>query len=223
LLLGLIAKSAGTAISASSSLERAFSRLGARGVNAYLGVAFLILAVMVALVAAGQVSATRAEEGEGRLDNLVVRPVSRSSWFFGRVAVSGACVVAGGLVAGLFAWVGAASQHAGVSFTALVEAGLNVVSPALCILGIGALAIGAWPRAASVVTYGVLAYSFLVDLVGGIVGLNHWVLDTSVFHQLAAAPAVPPDWTSWGALVTLGVVAAALGGVAFSKRDLVGE
>jgi ABC-2 type transport system permease protein len=61
-------------------------------------------------MAAGQVTATRAEEAEGRLDNLLVRPVSRWSWLAGRVALATAALVAAGLLAGLFAWAGAASQ-----------------------------------------------------------------------------------------------------------------
>ncbi len=223
LLLGLVAKSAAAAFSASSSLERVLSRFGARGADAYLSVAFLIVAVMVALLAAGQVGATRDEEAEGRLEHLLVRPVSRSSWLVERVCCTAVAVVLAGLVAGFFAWLGASSQHAGVSFTGLMGAGLNVVPAALCLLGIGTLVLGLRARAATGFTYAVLAWSFLVDLVGGIVGLNHWVLDTSLFHQLAAAPSIPPDWTSGAVLVTLGVLGVALGTVAFSRRDLTGE
>jgi len=225
LLLGLIAKSAGTAISASSSLERAFSRLGASGdsATAYLGVAFLILGILIALVAAGQMSAARAEEAEGRLEFLLVRPVSRGSWFARRMLLIAVIVILGGLVAGTGAWLGASSQHAGVSLTSLLDAGLNVVPPALCILGIGALMLGVRPRATSAITYGVLAYSFLLELIGGITGLNHWVLDTSVFHQIAAAPAVSPNWTSGTALVLVGALCALVGAFAFSRRDLAGE
>ncbi|MGO9332534.1 MAG: ABC transporter permease subunit [Acidimicrobiales bacterium] len=223
LVLGLVAKSAGSAISSSSSLTRALSRLGAIGAEAYLGVAFLLMAVLVAFVAAGQISATRAEEAEGRLDHLLVRPVSRSSWLAGRLVVATIIVLAGGLTAGVFTWLGAASQDTGVSFASVLDAGLNVVPPALCILGIGAFVFGVWPRASGVATYGVLVWSFLVELVGGIVGLNHWVLDTSVFHQMSAAPAVSPNWTTGGALLALGAMAAVAGGTAFSHRDLKGE
>ncbi len=219
-VLGLVAKSAGSAISSSSSLTRAFSRLGAIGAEAYLGVAFLLMAILVAFVAAGQVSATRGEEADGRLDHLLVRPVSRASWLAGRLVLATVALVLGGLVAGVFTWLGAASQHSGLSFATVVEAGLNVVPPAVCILGIGALVFGVWPRAASVATYAVLVWSFLVELVGGIVGLNHWLLDTSVFHQMTAAPAISPDWTSGAALVGIGVVASLTGGVAFNLRDL---
>jgi len=223
LVLGLVAKSAGSAISSSSSLTRALSRLGAIGAEAYLGVAFLLMAVLVAFVAAGQISATRAEEAEGRLDHLLVRPVSRSSWLAGRLVVATIIVLAGGLTAGVFTWLGAASQDTGVSFASVFDAGLNVVPPALCILGIGAFVFGVWPRASGVATYGALVWSLLVELVGGIVGLNHWVLDTSVFHQMSAAPAVSPNWTTGGALLALGAMAAVAGGTAFSHRDLKGE
>jgi putative exporter of polyketide antibiotics len=63
----------------------------------------------------------------------------------------------------------------------------------------------------------------LVELVGGVVGLNHWLLDTSVFHQMAAAPAVSPDWVTGAVLAGIGVAAAAAGTVAFKLRDLASE
>ncbi len=224
LLFGLVAKSAGVTISG-SSVQQVLSRLGVTGtgVDAYLGTAFLILAVLVAFVAAGQVTAARTEESVGRLDHLLVRPVSRSSWFGGRMMVAATVLVASGVIAGVFTWLGEVSQHAGVSFTTMVAAGLNIVPPAVCILGIGALTLGAWPRATSVVVYGVLGWSLLVEIVGGIGALSHWVFDTSVFHQMATAPARPPQWTTGGVLVAIGVVSGVIGTLAFKLRDLSGE
>jgi hypothetical protein len=63
LLYGPIAKSAGATISG-SSVGKVFSKLGApgTGADAVLGVCFLILAVLVAFVAAGQLTAARSEE-----------------------------------------------------------------------------------------------------------------------------------------------------------------
>ncbi|HLN04788.1 MAG TPA: ABC transporter permease subunit [Acidimicrobiales bacterium] len=224
LLLGLVAKSAGSAISSSPSLVKVFERLGAgAGADAYLGVVFLIIAVSVAFIAVGQISAARAEEATGRLEHLLVRPVSRTSWLVGRLVAAAVVLLAGGVIAGVFSWLGAASQHAGVSFTRLLEAGLNIVPPVVCILGIGGFVIGILPRAAVVATYGVLVWSFLVELVGGIVNVNHWVLDTSVFHQMAAAPAVSANWATGGVMVAVGAVASALGVIAFRRRDLQGE
>ena len=127
------------------------------------------------------------------------------------------------MLAGLFTWLGAASEHAGVSFTSVLEAGLNVAPPAICILGIGALVMGVWPRATSIATYGVLTWSLLVEIVGGVGALNHWVLDTSVFHQMAAAPAVSPNWETGAVMVALGALSAAVGTFALAHRDLTGD
>jgi ABC-2 type transport system permease protein len=224
LLYGLIAKSAGATISG-SSVQKVFSKLGApgTGADAVLGVCFLILAVLVAFVGAGQLTAARAEEAGGRLDHLVVRPLSRTSWLGGRLGVAVSVLLVSGVGAGLSAWIGTAVQHAGVSVTTLLAAGVNLVPPAVVILGIGVLALGLRPRMTSIVVYGLLGWSLLVVVVGGIGAVSHWVLDTSVFHQMASAPAVSPHWEANGIMVAIGVVAAVLGAVAFDRRDLQGE
>jgi ABC-2 type transport system permease protein len=130
-------------------------------------------------------------------------------------------VTASGLLAGLLSWASAAADGAGVGLGTMLSAGLNVVPPAVCVLGVGLLTLGVWPRGTSVVTYGLLTWSLLIQFAGGF-GSNHWLLDTSVFHQMAAAPAVSPDWTSAGVLAAVGVAAAVAGGVAFRRRDLAG-
>jgi ABC-2 type transport system permease protein len=223
-LFGLIAKSAGGTISG-SSVQQVFSKLGAEGTgaDAVLGVCFLVLAVLIAVVAIGQLTAARSEESEGRLDHLLVRPVSRSSWLGRRVLVAVAVLAVAGVGAGAFTWLGAASQHAGVHFTTLLGAGLNLVPPAITILGIGVLTFGVRPRATTIVVYTLLGSSLLVVIVGGIGAANHWVLDTSVFHQMASAPAVPPHWEANGVMTAIGVAGALLGGFAFTRRDLQGE
>ena len=105
----------------------------------------------------------------------------------------------------------------------MLGAGISMVAPGLCVLGTGVLAMGVWPRATSVASYGVLAWSLLIELAGGFFSSSHWLLDTSVFHHLAAAPAVSPDWASVAILVAVGAAAAVLGGLAFTRRDLAGE
>lgn len=134
-----------------------------------------------------------------------------------------AILLVSGAGAGFFAWLGAASQHAGVSLPILLEAGVNLVPPAVTILGIGVLAFGVRPRMTIFVVYTLLGWSLLVVIVGGIGAMSHWVLDTSVFHQMASAPAVSPHWEANGIMVAIGVVAAVVGGLAFRRRDLQGE
>ncbi|HUY22149.1 MAG TPA: hypothetical protein VMV22_07385 [Acidimicrobiales bacterium] len=222
LVLGLVAQSATSSVSGSTAVSDALARLGGHGTGAgaYLGFAFLFVTAMVAVVACGQVSAARDDEAGGRLDNLLVRRVGRVAWLTGRVVVAVGLVVASAMVTALLAWAGALSQHADVGITSLLEAGVNTVPPALFVLGVGVLVLGVRPRAASIVTYGVIAWSFLVELVGTVVRADHWFLDTSLLFHMAPAPATSPDWTSSAVLTALGAVAAVAGGIAFWRRDL---
>lgn len=196
---------------------------GATGGAAYLGIAFLLIAALVAVAAAGQVSATRDEEAEGYLDHLLARPVARLPWLAGRFAVSAALLVAAGLVTGLFTWVGVVSSGAGLSLPTLLTAGINVVPVGILVLGIGTLAYGLAPRSAVAVSYGLVAWSFLVEIVGAGLGLSGWLLDLSILHHIARAPAADVRWDSAAIVVALGIAAAAAGALAFARRDLKGS
>ncbi len=220
-LIGTTTESSAEDAAGSQGIRQAIGRLGGHGslVADNLGLTFLLLALLIALISAGQITGMRAEEADGYLENLLVRPVSRTSWFAGRLGLSCLLLVAAGLLAGIGAWAGAASQHSGVRFGSLVLAGLNVVPPGLFLLGLGALVLGAWPRLTSAAVYGYLAWSFLVEFAGGVVHTSHWLLDTSVFFHMVPAPATSPDWSSMAAITGLGILGAALGGLFLGRRD----
>src|SRR3984957_8742361 len=220
-LLGTVAESSVKDAAGDKTVQEALGRIGGHGslVAAYLGLTFLLLAVMVALVAAGQISAIRTEETSGHLENLVVLPVSRTSWLAGRLLLSTCLILAAGILAGIGGWAGAASQHSKVGFGSLVAAGLNVVPPSLFLLGLGALILGAWPRRTSTVVYGYLAWSFLIEFAGGVVHTSDWLLDTSIFFHMIPAPAASPDWSSMAVITGLGILGAVLGGIFLSRRD----
>ena len=222
LLLGLVAKGAGDTL-AGSSLRETFDKLGATGggVGAYLGVTLLIVSVLITFVAAGQIGSVRSEESEGRLDHLVVRPLSRVRWLSGRLCLALVLLVSAGLLAGVCTWAGAAAEHSAIGVGSLVGAGLNAVIPAVLLLGLGALFLGFWPRAATIAVYAIVAWSLLVELVGGIGAVSNWLLDTSVFHHVASAPAVPPNWGADAVLAGIGLIAAMVGLLGFRRRDLV--
>jgi len=225
LLIGSVTKQAVKSLQDTSGAGQALIRLGGSGVQAksYLAISFLIVAMLVMAVATGQVTAARHEESSGHLDHVLVRPVSRTTWLAGKLAVAVAVVIAAGVTAGVFSWLGTAANETGIGMTSLLGAGLNTVPPALCLLGIGTLTLGLWPRAASAVMYAVIAWSFLVELLAGIVGSSRWLLDTSLLHQMTAAPARAPDLTSATVLVAVGVLTAFGGGVALTRRDLAGD
>lgn len=224
LAMGLVTQSAGTALKGSPTLERVLGRLGGDrgGAVLYLGYVFVIAAALVAVAAAGQVAAIRNEEATGCLDNLLVRPVARWRWLGVRVGVGLLLVVAASTLAGVAAWAGAASQHSDVGFGELVRAGLNVAPPGVFVLGVGVLVYGVLPRLAAGVTYGLVVWSFLVEILSAVANSNHWLRDTSLLLHMTPAPAAAPDWASAGWLVALGLLAVVAGLAAFSRRDLAG-
>jgi ABC-2 type transport system permease protein len=73
-----------------------------------------------------RLAAIRDEEASGRLDNLLVRPVSRLIWLIGRLGVSLVVVVLARPTGSLFGWLGAASQHVGVPLATLLGNGAEV-------------------------------------------------------------------------------------------------
>ncbi|HSD48963.1 MAG TPA: ABC transporter permease subunit [Actinomycetota bacterium] len=224
LVFGLVAQAAGTAIRGAEGLEQAIERLGATtsGAASYLGFVFVIAAGLMAVAVAGQVAATRNEEAAGHLENLLVRPVARWRWLTVRLGVALGLVVIASVLAGLATWVGAVSQHADVGLGQLLQAGLNVVPPAVFVLDIGGLVFGLWPRAAIGVAYGLVVWSFIVQTVAAAFDSNHWLRDTSPLTHIAPVPAADPNWTAAAWLVGLGLLAAAAGVAAFGRRDLVG-
>jgi ABC-2 type transport system permease protein len=221
LLLGSVAQSSAADAAGSRQVQQAIGRLGGHGsvAAAYLGLTFLILSSLIALSAAGQVAAMRTEEASGHLENLLVRPVSRASWLAGRLTLSGGVLITAGLAAGLAAWAAAAGQRSGFRPAPLLAAGLNIVPAGLFLLGLGTLMLGAWPRRASAVAYGYLAWSFLTEFAGGIIHTSHWLLDTSVFFHMAPAPATSPDWQSAAIITCLGTFGSVFGAVLLARRD----
>jgi ABC-2 type transport system permease protein len=98
-----------------------------------------------------------------------------------------------------------------------------VAVPALLIFGVGVLALAVVPRMVSVVTYAVLVWFLLVEILGSVVTANHWILDLSGYHQMAAAPAVAVNWSANAVMIALAVGAAGLGVLRFNRRDVKGE
>ncbi len=221
LILGLTAKGTETVFSSQSG--GVLQKLGgASGGAAYLGIAFLIITLVVTLAAAGQVGATRDEEAEGYLDNLLARPAARLPWLAGRFAVSVTLLTGAGAAAGLFTWAGAAATGAGLGLPTLLAAGMNAVPAGVFVLGIGTLVHGLAPRFAATAGYAIVAWSFLVEVIGANLGVSHWLLDTSVLHHIVRAPATAVRWDSAAVLVAIGMAAAIAGAAAFTRRDLAG-
>ncbi len=97
---------------------------------------------------------------------------------------------------------------------------MNLVPAALVVLSAGVLLFGAVPRATAAGAYGVVAWSFMIQFVASLLDAPAWLLDLSVFHHVALAPAVDPDWASAAVLMAIGLIACVAGAAAFQRRDI---
>jgi ABC-2 type transport system permease protein len=221
MLIGLVARTAAQAMADSTGGDL-LGQLGIEesGTRAYVGVSFVLITLALTTAAAGQVAATRDEEAASRLDTLLVHPVGRGRWLAGRWTVSAGVLVLAASAAVLGTWVAGSAGDLGVGVGDLAAAGVNAIPAALFVLGAGTLVHGVAPRMAVAVTYTLVAASFLLEVVGAAVALPAWVLNMSVLHHVAPAPAVSPDWRSAAALVLLGVLLASGGAAALTRRDV---
>jgi ABC-2 type transport system permease protein len=224
--MSLLTKAAAQAFNGSAASVHVLKRLTQAtnvGATSYLGIVFFMVMILVMCYAASAVGRMRQDEAEGYLDNMLVRSTSRMRWLWGRITLAAIVILACGLLSSSVVRFGIIGQDTGVSFHTLVYAGLNSVIPAFLVLGFGVLSFGAIPRLTSVVAYSVVGWSFLLDMVSSGLNLNHWILDTSVFHHVAFAPATDPVWRTNWILVSIALALCCLGAVRFNSRDLAGD
>jgi ABC-2 type transport system permease protein len=223
----LLTKTAAQAFGDSATAQHIFNHLtqnaSQMGAKSFLGAIFLILMTLVMCYAAGASGAMREDEAKGYLDNLLVQPVGRWRWLLGRIGLATSVIILATLLIAMTSWLVTATQNIGLSFHSLLLASLNVFPPAFLILGFGIFALGLMPRFTTVVAYGIVAWSFLIQLLSSGVNLSHWILDTAIFTHVALAPAADPKWGTNVVLVGLGLALCLIGGIAFNNRDLANE
>jgi ABC-2 type transport system permease protein len=222
LIFGVVAQSAAEAHLGDKTIEQTVGRLGGQqgGAAAWIGYEFLYIAALVAFAAAGQIAAARNEEADGHLDNLLARPVSRRSWLAGRLGFGVVLIAVTGFACGVGGWIGLAARQSDIGLDSMLQAGLNVTAPALLVLGVGTLLYGLAARLAVPILYGLVLWSFVIQIIGSTITTNHWILDTAVLSHLGPVPATNLDWTAIAWLTGLGVIATIAGLAAFDRRDL---
>jgi polyether ionophore transport system permease protein len=187
-----------------------------------LGFYFLLFVLAISLYCCSGVAALRREEADQQLEMLFALPVARRRWLVGRLALTCAGGLALGLVAGLLAWAGAASQHAHVSLARLVAAGLNCLPTAFLFLGLAALAFAVLPRAATGIGYGLVTLAFVWDLFGSLLGAPHWALNVTPFMHVGLVPSQPFRAAAAAAMLALAGGCGLAAVHRFSRRDLTG-
>jgi ABC-2 type transport system permease protein len=223
LTFGVLARDFSDAVADLPTMVEMGNQLGWIAIDTTEGVvayALSMVALLLAVFAAGQAAAIREEEASWRIEHLLVRPLARVRWLVTRLAISAVAVVALALTSGLAAWLGTAVVGRTVGFGPTMAAALNLVPVAWLALGLGTAVLGLRPRWTAPVVYASVLAAYLLDFVGGMLELPEQLLDLSPFRQLAAAPA---EAISVAPLVVMCAVAlslAALGVATFRRRDL---
>jgi len=221
-----LAKTAGEAFSQSAGLQQAINRLlqtRVMGEEAFIGTIFFVFMAAAMVYATNMLGAIRETEAEGYADNLLVRSISRVRWLGGRLAILAASLVLVGVSVGAFGWLGAHLQHSSVSAGDVIGGGLHTIVPAVFLTGVGMVAFGFWPRITTNLMYGVVAWSFLMEMLASVGTINHWILDTSLLHHVSFVPAASPRWDVIAIMLSVGVIGSVMGIWRFTRRDLIAE
>jgi putative exporter of polyketide antibiotics len=223
-VLGLVSRSVASVATHSATIRGLVDRLGGvtAGSRVFLGLAMTVVISAVALAGATFASALESSESHRLLEPMLSTRVSRPRWLLGRLITGIAGLVALGAVIGCTLWLATQATGTPIALSTLLNAGANTVPAALFVLGVGVLVFAVLPRAAPAVAYGLVAWSFLVELVGALASAPNWLMDLSVLHHVAVAPAVAPRWNANLILLAAGLAAAALAIVAFRRRDISG-
>jgi ABC-2 type transport system permease protein len=217
---GLVAHGATTAFGSSSGIQKAFASLGISKMSElFFGVIFMILTAALMFASISNASALREQESEGYLDHILVAPVSRTNALLSRIVVSAVSLVAIALCAGLGAFSGSSLRSGTLSIKDALFAGINMVPSALLIFGFTIAIFGFAPRATTVIGQSLLSWSFLMELIGSTLKLNHWLLDTSFLHHMTFAPAAEPRWGQNALVAVIGLALIGVGIFAFNHRD----
>lgn len=212
-------------LAGNASLMELMSRLvpGNMGMVDLFTTAILGIAGILAAAAGIQaVLRLRAEEAEGRAEQLLAVPASRLRWLGGSLAVAAltttaVAAAAGASAAAVLTWSQAGGSAPGEVFVAaLAHVPAALVFPALTVL---VLALA--PRWSIPVGWGALAAALVLGQFGELLGLPAWLQDLSPFRHSSAMPV--EDFDAGGALLMAAVaVAASVGALRLVReRDLM--
>ncbi|HEY5059818.1 MAG TPA: hypothetical protein VII51_12480 [Gaiellaceae bacterium] len=224
LIVGVLSTSFTTA-DIPASLRQELRKLGALSITTpagALGFYFLFFVLAISLFGCSQLAAARREEAGQRLETLFALPVGRRRWLGGRLLLAAAGAAALALTAALLSWAGAASRHAHVAVTVLLEAGANTLPTALLFLALAALAFAVAPRPSGGIAYGLVSVAFLWELFSALLGAPGWLVGLSPFQHIGLIPTQPFRPLAAATMLGLAAAAALTSLWAFGRRDLTG-
>lgn len=189
----------------------------------FLSLMAVTLALLFAMHVSWRIGALHGEEGSGRLEHLLVRPVVRWRW----LAASSALALVASLLVVLAAatgiWLGALLSGTQLGLWEAFGPVLATLPVVTVFAGLAVLAFGVVPRLTVALPVVLAVVTYLFDLLGTVVDLPQPVLDLSPFRWLPSPPAEPFSPSAALLLVLVGLAAAVAGVVAFQRRDVLAD
>jgi len=162
----------------------------------------------------------RAEEKQGRLENIYAMKISRTKVFTNYlvVALIGSIVLA--FLFGATLWVAsAASMDDPIAFTTMISAVLSFVPAIWVMVGGATLLIGFLPKFSNLI-WAFLGAFFFVIYIGRLLGMPEWLIEATPF---GAVPQIPVEDFNIIPLLILTAIAAvmiAVSYIGYRRRDI---
>ena len=188
----------------------------------FIGVWGTMLGLVIAVYAAFRMGAVRAEEASTRAEFLLTRPVARWRWLGGHLLCLVVSVLVLSAVAGASIWVAAVAAGADLTAAEAFASVFNAVPAVAVFAGLSVLAFGLVPRLTVAIGATAAGVAYVLEIIGPMLSWPEWVVSLSPFHHLEAVPVDPFGVTGAVVLTLVGAGLAALGLLAFERRDLVG-
>ncbi|HZQ32336.1 MAG TPA: ABC transporter permease [Mycobacterium sp.] len=223
LVIGSVVHGIGSEMGSSATARDIVARLGGTGVleQAFIAVAFTMLAMVASAFAISLTLRLHQEESSQRAETVLAGTVSRIRWLashFGiAIIASTVALLIAGVVAGL-TYGAAAGDITGKLATVMGTAAVQL--PAVWLLAAITVALFGVAGRFTPMAWGVLVAFIALFMLGSISGFPQWLLDLEPFAHIPRVgtgtfTAVPLLW-----LLAIDVALAAVGAIAFRRRDL---
>ncbi|HEY3218037.1 MAG TPA: ABC transporter permease subunit [Candidatus Limnocylindria bacterium] len=202
------------------SLQVYFGRLGINAYADFIGVLwFGTFLFIVSGLAIATVNGWAADDGEGRLEQILAEGASRGRVVVERIAALMVIAAIVSAVSSTVVFFGARALDLAVPGDRMAIATLDVLPVVLAFAGIGALLVGWRPRIAVVLLGTVAVLSYFVQQFYAIFDWPDWVGRLSIY-QLYGTPLSKDDWGGIAALVAIGLAGTAFAVAAMRRRDV---
>lgn len=222
LTMGAVADQVDQLLAASPSVETALKALGTGDLlDVYLSLVMSLMAIIATGFIAQTLLRLRAEELEGRAENILATATPRARWLLGYVIVA----LLGGLAIIIATGIGTALVYGIITHTLTIKLGdlfaasLLQYAAMAAVGGIATLLVASVPRFSTTLVWSLLGSCMLVTYVGLMLKLPDWVMRLSPFQHIPAiGEPIPLSLLFVLAGITVGAIG--LAALRFQHRDM---